>query len=98
MLIKGTKIKERPKTSCVFYGRVSGRTSDAPYCTLTTYAKCDPDTCPWYKSQEMMDASYEKARQNYIKNHGADDYYRLGYGPKPRHSPRKNPDDKEENK
>ena len=94
-MIKGTKIKERPKTSCLFYGKPHGKESGAPYCTLTTYVKCDPDTCPWFKNQEMMDASYEKARQNYIKNHGADEYFKKGYGPKYRQNPRKNPDEEE---
>ena len=87
-MIKGTKLKERPKTSCLFYGSLPGREPGAALCTLTTYVKCDPDACPWYRSQEMADASYEKARQNYIKNHGKDEYYKLGYGPHKRYNPR----------
>jgi hypothetical protein len=75
-------------TSCIFYGRLSGRhPKGMPWCTLTTYATCDPSTCPWYKSEEMMQESYEKARQNYLKKYGRDDYYKLGYGPKVRHNP-----------
>lgn len=73
---------KRTKTSCIFYGNMPSRKPDAPYCTLTTYKECVPDVCPFYKSQEMMDASYEKARKNYIKNHGVDKYYQLGYGPR----------------
>ena len=87
-IAKGTKLKERPKTSCLFYGSLPGREKGAALCTLTTYTKCDPDTCSWYKSQEMADASYEKARQNYIKKYGKDEYYQLGYGPKKRYNPR----------
>ena len=75
---------KRTKTSCIFYGKMPNRAGDDPYCTLTTYKECIPDTCPWYKTQEMMAESYEKARQNYIKNHGEDKYYQLGFGPKRR--------------
>lgn len=87
-IMRGTKLKERPKTSCLYYGNLPGREEGAPLCTLTTYAKCEPETCPWYMSQEMADASYEKARQNYIKRYGKDEYYKLGYGPKKRYNPR----------
>ncbi len=80
--------KGKSMTSCIFYGRLSGRhPKGAPWCTLTTYATCDPSTCPWYKNTEMMQESYEKARQNYLKKNGRDDYYKLGYGPKVRHNP-----------
>ena len=80
------------KTSCIFYGKRPGGHSPlakGPLCTLTTYATCDPSSCPWYKSEEMMQESYEKARQNYLKRYGRDDYYRLGYGPRMRQNPRK---------
>ncbi len=91
------KLKQRPKTSCLYYIGGTNFHGDGPRCSLTTYAECNPDTCPWYRSQEMADASYEKARQNYIKKYGRDDYYRLGYGPKKnRMNPKKDPD-KEEN-
>ena len=76
-------------TSCVFYGRTGQRAAGAPYCTLTTYAKCDPYTCPFYKDETMLAESYEKARQNYIKTHGKDLYYELGFGPRMRQNPRK---------
>lgn len=93
------KYKERPKTSCVFYGKTGAykRVQDGPLCTLTTYAVCDPNTCPWYKTEEMLAESYEKARQNFIKNYGYDGYIQKGYGPKRgRMLPKKNPDAKEE--
>lgn len=81
--------KERPKTACVYYGKPSPLHSNGTaYCTLTTYQTCDPDTCVWYKDEDMLKASFEKARQNYIKNHGSDDYYKRGYGPKQRRLPR----------
>ena len=70
------------KTSCIFYGKRPGGNSPlvkGPLCTLTTYATCDPSTCPWYKSEEMMQESYEKARQNYLRQTGKDLYHRLGY-------------------
>ena len=52
-------------------------------CRLTTYKVCDPNHCPWYKNRKMQEASFEKARQNYMKNHGGkDEYYAMGYGPK----------------
>ena len=85
---RGKKLKERPMTSCLYYGGLPGRLEGAPLCTLTTYEKCDPYTCPWYRSQEMADASYEKARQNYVKNYGKDEYFERGYGPKKRFNPR----------
>ena len=44
----------------------------------------------------MADESFEKARQIWAKNHGKDDYYALGYGPKRRLRPQKDPDKKEE--
>lgn len=87
------KYKNRPKTSCLFYHGRPGIKKNSSNCTLTTYATCEPDTCPWYKSQEMMDASYEKARKNYIKSHGRDDYDKLGFGPKRRMLPRKEESD-----
>ena len=92
------KLKERPKTSCLYYaGGSNFKNAHQIRCSLTTYDVCDPDTCAWYLSQEMADASYEKARQNYIKKYGRDDYYRLGYGPKKnRMNPKKDPDAKEE--
>ena len=82
-------IKARPKTSCIFYGRTPSRMEGAPLCTLTTYKTCNPYTCAWYMDKEMQAASFEQARKNYIKNHGVDKYYELGYGPKTRALPRK---------
>ena len=79
--MSGIPRDKRAKSSCVFYG--AAKTQESPAnCRLTTYKVCNPDTCPWYKSKKMMEASYEKARQNYLKAHGRDDYYALGYGPK----------------
>ena len=91
------KLKERPKTSCLYYATGAAFKNDCgPRCTLTTYSECNPDACPWYRSQEMADESFEKARQIWAKNHGKDDYYALGYGPKRRVRPQKDPDKKEE--
>lgn len=73
---------KRPKRSCVFYGANKRRDDGSANCRLTTYHVCDPDTCPWYKNEQQMAESFEKARQNYIKRYGKDDYYKLGYGPK----------------
>ena len=81
----------RPKTSCVFHGHSIGQ----PMCTLTTYPTCHPDTCPWYRNEDMMQESYEKAREIWARNHGTDNYYELGYGQRVRHLPRKNPDEEE---
>ena len=87
---------KRPKYSCVFYGS-SKRMDGTANCRLTTYHVCDTDKCPWYKSEQMMEASFEKARQNYIKNHdGKDEYYQLGYGPKNWAGTRFKNDDEEE--
>lgn len=83
----GPKPKDRPKTSCLYYRALPGREAGTPLCTLTTYTRCRPETCPWYRSQAMADASYEKARQNYIKRYGVDEYYKMGYGPKKRFNP-----------
>ena len=71
----------RTKMSCVFYG-TPNREPGTANCRLTTYKECDPNRCVWYRNKQMMEASYEKARQNYIKNHGKDEYYALGYGPR----------------
>ena len=83
------EIKKRAKLSCIFYGApYHSKPKKGPYCTLTTYEECNPDTCPWYKSQEMLDESYERARMNYMKTHGGkDEYYKRGYGPKFRRLP-----------
>lgn len=92
------KLKERPKTSCLYYsyGNNTYKNDKGVRCSLTTYAECNPGTCPWYRSQEMADESYERARQIWAKNHGRDDYYALGYGPKRRMNPKNDPDEKEE--
>jgi hypothetical protein len=73
-----------PKRSCIHYMAEGGTESvrqrtGGIRCRLTTYAECIPEACPWYMSDEMLDASYEKARQNYIKQYGRDNYSRLGY-------------------
>lgn len=93
------KLKRRPQTSCLYYSYGSNakayKNGEGVRCSLTTYAECNPDTCPWYRSQEMADESYERARQIWAKNHGRDDYYALGYGPKRRMNPKKDPDETE---
>ena len=68
----------RTKESCVFYvkERLLPKT---PFCKITIYDTCHPDSCPFYKSKKMLDESYEQARQNYIKANGTDKYYQLGY-------------------
>lgn len=82
-------LKARSMTACLFYANGTGRVNDHGIrCQLTTYPVCDPDTCPWFLSQEMSDASYERARQIWKKNHGVDDYYARGFGPKRRMIPR----------
>lgn len=97
MIEKGTKLKEKPKSACLFYATgTKFKNEYGPRCTLTTYTECNPETCPWYRTQEMADASFEKARQIWAKNHGRDDYYQLGYGPKKRCLPRTNTDEEEE--
>lgn len=65
------------KTSCIHY--LKNGPTNGNRCRLTTYDECVPETCPWYMSEEMRDASYEKARQNYIRQTGKDLYHRLGY-------------------
>lgn len=73
---------KRSKVSCIHYG-VAKREPGTANCRLTTYKECNPNTCPWYKDKKMQEASFEKARQNYMKNHGGkDEYYAMGYGPK----------------
>lgn len=85
-----SKKKERTKTACLYYSTGAARRNEyGAWCTLTTYDDCNPDACPWYRTQEMADESYEKARKIWAKNHGRDDYYQLGYGPKRRMLPRK---------
>ena len=97
MIEKGTKLKEKPKSACLFYATgTKFKNEYGPRCTLTTYTECNPETCPRDRSQEMADESFEKARQIWAKNHGRDDYYALGYGPKRRLRPQKDPDKKEE--
>ena len=71
----------RTKMSCVFYG-TPNREPGMANCRLTTYKVCDPNRCPWYRNKQMMEESFEKARRNYLKRHGSDDYYALGYGPR----------------
>lgn len=75
------KFKEaRTKEPCIFY--IAGRfklTKTSPFCKVTIYEACHPDSCPFYKSRRMLDESYEKARRNYIKAYGEDKYYQLGY-------------------
>lgn len=90
MIQKRRKLKHRSRTSCLYYayGGKGSKNDSGLRCNLTTYAECNPDTCPWYRSQEMADASFEKARQNHIKQYGKDEYYQLGYGPKKRFNPR----------
>ena len=78
--MSGIKKGKRACGSCIFYG-IAHREEGMANCRLTTYKTCDPDKCPWYKNKQMLDASFEKARQNYLKRHGRDDYYALGYGP-----------------
>lgn len=78
---------KRAKCSCLYYGSFPGRERGAAMCTLTTYEKCDPDKCAWYRSQKMADESYENARRIWKKNHGTDDYDALGYGPRKRYNP-----------
>lgn len=65
------------KTSCIHY--LKNGPTNRNRCRLTTYDECVPETCPWYMSEEMRDASYEKARQNYLRQTGKDLYHRLGY-------------------
>lgn len=79
--MSGKKKGHRACGSCIHYG-TSSREEGMANCRITTYKKCDPDTCPWYMNKQMQEASFEKARQNYIKRHGKDEYYELGYGPK----------------
>ena len=91
------KRKARPKASCIYYA--TGPAHDNGFgirCRLTTYSECNPDSCPWYRSQEMADASYERARQIWARNHGRDNYYARGYGPKFRMLPQKDPDKENE--
>lgn len=72
----------RTQESCIFHVEsVKLAIKDTPFCKLTMYASCTPEECPWYKSQEMIEESYEKARQNYLKNYGKDKYFQLGYAP-----------------
>lgn len=37
---------------------------------------CDPQNCEWYCTPDQMIASFRKARQNYIKRHGVDEYFK----------------------
>lgn len=37
---------------------------------------CDPQNCEWYCTSDQMIASFRKARQNYIKSHGVDEYFK----------------------
>jgi hypothetical protein len=41
--------------------------------------ECDPDKCPWHKTNAERVASLEKARQNYIKEYGVDEYGKHPY-------------------
>lgn len=79
--MSGIKKGTRTCGSCIFYG-ASCHEEGTANCRLTTYKKCDPIKCAWYLNKQMQKESFEKARQNYIKRHGKDEYYALGYGPK----------------
>lgn len=76
--MSGIKKGKRSCSSCLHYGN-SRHEEGMANCRLTTYRKCEPDICPWYLNRKMQEESFEKARQNYIKRHGSDDYYALGY-------------------
>ncbi len=72
--------EKRTKESCIFY--IAGRfklTKTSPFCKITIYETCHPESCPFYKNRRMLDESYEKARRNYIKTYGEDKYYQLGF-------------------
>ena len=75
------KFKEaRTRESCIFY--IAGRfklTKTSPFCKITIYETCHPESCPFYKNRRMLDESYERARRNYIKTYGEDKYYQNGY-------------------
>lgn len=43
-------------------------------CNLLNVMRCDPERCMWRKTESDMLASYHKARLNYLKTHGKDDY------------------------
>lgn len=74
--------KKREKESCIFYlGDRYRLTKMSPFCKITLYDTCSPDTCPWYKSQEMIEDSYETARKNHMKRTGRDTYFQNGYAP-----------------
>lgn len=84
-----TSKKKYAKSRCIHYQ--TGKTERLPSairCRLTTYTVCDPKTCPWYKTPEDLAESYEKARQNFIANHGYDGYVQKGYGHRRRLPPR----------
>lgn len=74
----------RTKGACIHNGKRRDWQRGEPLCRLTTYEACVPETCPWFMTSEMLEASYEQARQNYIKNHGCDRYYQLGYAKRDR--------------
>ena len=78
---KTVQLKEpRTRESCIFH--VAGKyrlSKTSPFCKVTIYETCHPDSCPFYKNRRMLDASYETARRNFIKNYGSDKYYQLGY-------------------
>ena len=36
---------------------------------------CDPRICGWHCTPDQMIASFRKARENYKRRHGADEYF-----------------------
>jgi hypothetical protein len=72
--------EERTKKSCIFNIADKYRfTKSSPFCKITIYETCHPESCPFYKNRRMLDESYEKARRNYIKTYGEDKYYQNGF-------------------
>lgn len=91
-LFRKAEKKHRAKSSCLYYVS-SAYIENGTRCSLTTYPECHPETCPWYRSQDMAYESYERARAIWKKNHGKDNYYELGYGPKRRLLPKNEEDE-----
>ena len=74
--------QQRSKRRCIFRVKdTTGLVNKNNFCKVTLYESCRPDCCPWYKSREMIEESYERAAEHHYKTTGMNDYYQRGYAP-----------------
>lgn len=73
-------VKDKRPEDCIFHLPRFVAKSDN-YCKLTTYAVCNPASCPWCETEEELRESYKKAAEIWKREHGRNDYYARGLAP-----------------